>query len=149
MAALILPGVSAVVRQAVHPLTEDLIDSFASGFVRRPFYLPAQLNTWALDPGADEAFREQLRRWRRELFLLVLLGAFLLMSSAFCFVGGMVLAGFQRWPMAAAGWGAGVVLWWVFGELARGWVPALRARRPRPNFGFSPTKLEKREGATA
>ena len=144
-----MPGVSGMVRSLMHPLAEELVASCWAGYARRPFYLPSNLTQWQLDPGADPAFRDRLRRWRRRLFQLILISAGLLVAGGFCVVAGLSMAFLQVWRGAAVGVGAGLASWWAFGELARWQIPALSHQRPRPEApgGARPPQMSEQRKA--
>lgn len=52
----------------------QLIGSWQGGYDRRPFYVPAGVDTWHRRPGTDENFRKRIRLWRRSVFYTIVLG---------------------------------------------------------------------------
>jgi hypothetical protein len=49
--------------------SEQLVMSWRDEYTRKPFYVPVTVDTWQLQRGVDDAFREKLHGWRQHLFL--------------------------------------------------------------------------------
>lgn len=63
------PHLGGMTAYRLHQASELLIDSWRDGYLRKPFFVPVNPTTWVRQPGVNKKVMEQLRHWRRRLFL--------------------------------------------------------------------------------
>ncbi len=64
-----IPVANRVFGDLLHRSAELLVMSWRDEYTRKPFYVPITANTWQLQQGVDDEFRERLHDWRQHLFL--------------------------------------------------------------------------------
>lgn len=109
-----------------------MVESWRDEYTRKPFYVPVTVNSWKLQSGVTDEFREQLQDWRQHLFLA--LGSSLL-ALGILFLG--VTLGILFWIIGmpeAMKWsfiGAGVGLVYSIFEIDVR-IPKIFKQRPTP-----------------
>ena len=110
---------------------EDLIESWRGSYTRKPFYVPADANTWHRVPNADEGFREQVSAWRRKVFGVVALGVGFLICSSMSFGALVVTLSLGYWKLATVPLGISVGTF-LLALIALKWLlPWISRKRPK------------------
>ena len=120
----------------LHEASEMLIESWRDGYTRKPFFVPSDATTWIRKPGVDMAFLNQLKEWRRKLFIGLEISLGFLILAIFALAFSIPTGLFWGWPaMQNSLIGAGAS-WIVSLALMHFWLPAIFKTRPRtqPNL---------------
>lgn len=129
----LFPTLKRVFGNLLFQASEQLVLSWRDEYTRKPFYVPVTVNTWQLQRGVDDAFRERLQGWRQHLFIALgsSLAAIFLMFLVFTFGIVSWLAGWHdcmKWSFIGS---VVAFLFSIFMLDIR--IPTIFAKRPVPD----------------
>ena len=114
----------------IHEAAEQLIQSWRSAYLRKPFFVPVNTTQWIRKPGVDQKFISKLRSWRRRLLNTIVLSLGLLSVSVFSLSVAFPLWLFDGESAVTTCLSIALVSWISFFVLMNNWLPVIFSKRP-------------------
>jgi len=126
-----LGGITA---NRIHEASEQLIQSWRSAYLRKPFFVPVNATQWVKKPGVDKKFTEKLRSWRRRLLNTIMISMALLAVSVFSLTTALPIWLFDGEIALKTCLGIAIVSWLLFYVLMNNWLPVIFSKRPQIQY---------------
>ena len=123
-----LGGITA---NRIHEAAEELIKSWRSAYLRKPFFVPVNATQWIRKPGVDQDYINKLKSWRCHLLNTIVISFALLLISVFSFTAALpawLLEGEIAIKICLT---TALVSWGSFYLLMNNWLPVVFSKRPR------------------
>ena len=122
-----LGGITA---NRIHEASEQLIQSWRSAYLRKPFFVPVNATQWIRKPGVDQEFISKLRSWRRRLFITIMISMGLLSVSVFSLSAALPVWLFDGEIAVKICLSIALISWISFYLLMNNWLPVIFSKRP-------------------
>lgn len=122
-----LGGITA---NRIHEAAEQLIQSWRSAYLRKPFFVPVNTTQWIRKPGVDQHYISKLKRWRRQMLNTIATSLGLLSMAVFSLTAAIpawIITGESALNICLGLAGAS---WVVFYGLMNNWLPVVFSKRP-------------------